>query len=507
MNFRATKGVVIDAGHGGDDPGAVGNGIIEKNLNLEASEYMYNRLKELGIPVKIIRSTDETLSSTDRTKRILNAFGNSSDVIVISNHINAGGGDGAETIYALRNSDALAKSILEEIEKQGQNGRKYYQRRLPSDPSKDYYFIHRNTGVTQPVIVEYGFLDSKGDDVTQLKNNLLDYVEGVVIALANYTGTPYVAPEGSNIYVVQKGDSLWSIANKYGVTIDELKNANNLTSNILNVGTTLIIPEKKEEVPGEYSVYTVKSGDNLYNIASQFGVSVNDIIKLNNLDSTLLSVNQQLLIPVKEEELPGNVYTVKSGDSLWSIASSYGVTVDELIQTNGLTSNILSIGQQLYIPTEETVGENEYVVQKGDSLWSIANSHGITVDELKAANNLTSNVLSTGQVLTIPKQETSNINNIIYIVQKGDSLWSIAKKYNITVAELKEFNGLTSNSLSLNQELIIPQTEEYETYTVVSGDNLYNLAIKYNTTVDAIKTANNLTSNSLSIGQKLIIPA
>lgn len=91
MNFRATKGVVIDAGHGGDDPGAVGNGIIEKNLNLEASEYMYNRLKELGIPVKIIRSTDETLSSTDRTKRILNAFGNSSDVIVISNHINAGG--------------------------------------------------------------------------------------------------------------------------------------------------------------------------------------------------------------------------------------------------------------------------------------------------------------------------------------------------------------------------------------------------------------------------------
>ncbi|HPE14481.1 MAG TPA: N-acetylmuramoyl-L-alanine amidase [Bacilli bacterium] len=91
MNFRAIKGVVIDAGHGGDDPGAVGNGIIEKNLNLEASEYMYNRLKELGIPVKIIRSTDETLSSTDRTKRILNAFGNSSDVIVISNHINAGG--------------------------------------------------------------------------------------------------------------------------------------------------------------------------------------------------------------------------------------------------------------------------------------------------------------------------------------------------------------------------------------------------------------------------------
>ena len=83
--------VVIDAGHGGTDPGASGNGIIEKNLTLEISNYMYERLKNLGIPVKIIRTTDETLSPTERVERVLDAYGNDPNVIVVSNHINAGG--------------------------------------------------------------------------------------------------------------------------------------------------------------------------------------------------------------------------------------------------------------------------------------------------------------------------------------------------------------------------------------------------------------------------------
>ena len=86
--------VVIDAGHGGDDPGSSGNGIIEKELTLKISQYMYDRLKELGIPVTMTRTTDETLNPTDRVNRILDAYGNNSNVIVVSNHINAGGGEG-----------------------------------------------------------------------------------------------------------------------------------------------------------------------------------------------------------------------------------------------------------------------------------------------------------------------------------------------------------------------------------------------------------------------------
>ena len=85
--------VVIDPGHGGTDSGAVGNGIVEKELNLKISKYIYERLKDLGLDVKITRNTDETLSPTERINRVLNAYGNSNDVILLSNHINAGGGD------------------------------------------------------------------------------------------------------------------------------------------------------------------------------------------------------------------------------------------------------------------------------------------------------------------------------------------------------------------------------------------------------------------------------
>ena len=87
----ALKGVVVDAGHGGVDTGATGNGIIEKNLTLDISKYMFDRFKELGIPVKMTRTTDETLGPDSRPARILSEFGNGKDVVVISNHINAGG--------------------------------------------------------------------------------------------------------------------------------------------------------------------------------------------------------------------------------------------------------------------------------------------------------------------------------------------------------------------------------------------------------------------------------
>ena len=501
----ALRGVVVDAGHGGDDPGAVGNNIIEKDLTLKAAKYINERLNNLGIPAKLVRDKDETVSPTERTKRILNAFGDNSDVLVLSNHINAGGGDGAETIYALRNNDQLAKSILEEIGKEGQNMRKYYQRRLPSDPSKDYYFIHRNTGKTQPVIVEYGFLDSTGDDVSQLKNNLLDYAEAVVRAVAKYAGVNYVPPKGSNTYVVKKGDSLWSIANNYGITVDELKAANNLSSNILNVGDTLVIPKKESAKPGEYLVYTVQKGDNLWDISRKYDVTVKDIIDLNNLGTTALSINQQLLIPVKQnEEVSGSIYVVEKGDSLWSIARKYGITVDELIKVNNLSNNVLSIGQQLYIPTEEVVDANSYIVKAGDNLYIIANTYGVTVDELKEFNNLNNNLLYIGQVLKIPGKEISD--EIVYVVEKGDSLWSIAKKYNITVNELKNYNNLTDNMLSIGEKLLIPNTENYQTYIVKSGDNLWDIARKYNITVNDLKKANNLSNDNLDIGQTLIIP-
>jgi N-acetylmuramoyl-L-alanine amidase len=135
--FKMEYKIVIDPGHGGDDPGASGNGIIEKDLVLDISKEMYNIFQSLGVPVYITRLDDSTLSPDERTRLILNAFGNDPNVIVISNHINAGGGDGAEVIYALRNKNTLSNLILSELEKEGQNIRKAYQRRLTSNTSKD----------------------------------------------------------------------------------------------------------------------------------------------------------------------------------------------------------------------------------------------------------------------------------------------------------------------------------------------------------------------------------
>lgn len=88
------KKIVIDAGHGGVDPGASGNGIVEKEYNLKISNYIYNRLKELGVPVSITRSTDTTLTPNERVNEILGFYGNDDDVIVLSNHLNAGGVNG-----------------------------------------------------------------------------------------------------------------------------------------------------------------------------------------------------------------------------------------------------------------------------------------------------------------------------------------------------------------------------------------------------------------------------
>ena len=455
MDIRATKKIVIDAGHGGDDPGTSANGIVEKDLTLKISEYLHKRFDELGIPNEMTRTSDVTLGPSDRPTKAQSFYGNGSDVILLSNHINAGGGDGAEIIYALRNSDELSSTIANEFIKSGQNVRKYYQRRLPSDPSKDYYYILRDTPNNESVIIEYGFADSTGDDVSLLKNNWEELAEAVVRAVASYVGVPYSSgSSGTNSYVVKSGDTLWSIAKKFGVSVDDLKEKNNLTSNALSINQVLLIPTTEEEpvTTGEY--YTVVAGDNLYAIARRFGLTVDELKSLNHLTSNNLSIGQKLLVKASGETSNGNVYVVKSGDTLYKIANQYGLTVNELKDLNGLTSDSLSIGQTLVVGNSSSSGSNDtmYTVVPGDSLYAIANRYGVTVDELKAYNNLTSNMLSIGQILKIP----SHGNEVIYTVVAGDNLYAIAQKYNTSVNAIMNANNLTNSMLSIGQKLIIP---------------------------------------------------
>lgn len=334
------KKVVIDSGHGGVDGGSSGNGILEKEYTLKISNYIKKRLDELGIENAMTRTSDELLDQSTRPKKAQSFFGKGNDVIVLSNHLNAGGGDGAEIIYALRNSDALSKLIAKELEFSGQNVRKYYQRRLPSNPSKDYYYLLRDTPNNETLIVEYGFLDSTGDDVNLIKNNWEDLAEAVVKALANYIGVPYSLNEESDYYVVKKGDSLWSIAKKYNMTVDELKSINNLKSNLLSIGQRLKIKESNDN----QNIYIVKKGDTLYKIANMYGTTVDNLKALNNLKSNNLSIGQKLIVPSKNK-----IYIVQKGDSLWSIARKYDTTVDSIKRNNNLSTNVLQIGQKLKI--------------------------------------------------------------------------------------------------------------------------------------------------------------
>ena len=311
----------------------------------------------------------------------------------------------------------------------------------------------RNTGNTEAIIVEYGFLDSSGDDVNQLKNNYEDYAEAVVRALADYIGATYIPVVGSDYYVVQKGDSLWSIAKKLNTTVDELKRLNSLTSNNLAIGQVLKIPGslESEDMP---EFYIVKSGDTLYSIARENGLTVQDLINLNNLTSTNLKVGQRLKLkattsmPSTEE----NIYIVVKGDSLYAIANRYNVSVQDIIDANNLKTTALSIGQRLIIPSQNNESEL-YTVVAGDTLYKIANKFNVSVDELKKLNNLTSNTLSIGQKLKIPSKE----NYVSYTVKSGDNLYAIAREFGTTVSALQSINNLSTSNLSVGQKLLIPR--------------------------------------------------
>lgn len=391
--------VVIDAGHGGSDPGAVANDTNEKDLNLMISKYMYDRFKELGIPVTLTRNTDETLTPDERVSKILSAYGDNKNVIVISNHINSAGGnseaEGAEVIYALRNEDTLAKNILNELKNAGQKIRTVYQRRLPNDNSKDYYFIHRNTGNTEPVIVEYGYITNK-EDLNRIKQNYKKYVDAVVKAVLETKNINISKPEENTkynfSYVVKSGDSLWEIAMMFDTTVNEIKRLNSLNSDMIMPGETLILPYNN------YFPYQVKSGDSLWIIAQKYNVDLDMLKMFNNLETDYLSVGRIIKIPSNTKN-PRYIqtYVVKKKDTLWKIARMFNTTVDTIKRLNNLSSNLIRINQVLKLPTSEAY----HTVKRGDTLWSIAKMHDMSVEELKRINNLKSDIISIGEKLII----------------------------------------------------------------------------------------------------------
>ena len=320
------------------------------------------------------------------------------------------GAEGAEVVYSLKNNSTLADLILDNIGNSGQIKRKTYQRRLPENPNKDYYYILRESGNVEPVLIEYGFIDNR-QDANKLNNYLDNYAEGVVKAITEYLGYNYFFPDQNNeskaqdYYIVKKGDTLYSISKKFNISIDNLKQINNIIGNNISEGQKLYLTNIEQN--NDNNTYIVKKGDTLYSIAKQFNLKIEDIIKENKLNGNILDIGQLLLIPNKSnsenEELlveEYDVYIVKKGDSLWKIARENNIPVPELIDLNNLNDLTLQINQKLLIP-KKNKNNDTYIVKKGDTLWSIAKKLNVEVNELKKLNNLESNLLSIGQELFI----------------------------------------------------------------------------------------------------------
>lgn len=208
---------------------------------------------------------------------------------------------------------------------------------------------------------------------------------------------------------VQPHDTLWSIAQRAGTDVATLKELNGLTGDQIRPGQVLRLPGSAAPAAPARTV-TVQAGDTLYDIALAHGVSVSDLIAFNDLDGTLIHPGQVLRLDAGDKALEPLVVEVMPGDSLWSIARAYGTTPQAIADANGITlATVINPGHRLVVPGQYAAGGRDVggavaqtvTVQKGETLWTLARAHNTTVAAIMSANGLKSERIFAGQQLRI----------------------------------------------------------------------------------------------------------
>lgn len=280
-------------------------------------------------------------------------------------------------------------------------------------------------------------------------------------------------------YRVRPGDTLSTIARRWHITMKSIVTANRLRSDRLRAGQRLILTvpnverapiQQASRSTGSHKIHAVSSGETLSSIARRYGVSVSALRTTNRISGNVIRPGQRLRIPgTAGGDLPAAViYTVRQGDALSTIAQRFGTTVTKLKRANRLTNNTLRVGQRLEIPDAEPARAKReieapkseiYVVRQGDTLSEIADRYGVGLSKLRAANGLRGNAIRIGQRLVIPAtakrlQEAASAKT--HVVRSGDTLSAIARRYGTSVSAIQRANGMTGSSLRVGERLKLP---------------------------------------------------
>ena len=225
-------------------------------------------------------------------------------------------------------------------------------------------------------------------------------------------GAPPRCPSGTFEYTIRAGDTFFSLAQRFNTTVEAIQRANpNVDPDRLQIGQIICIPGAPPRCPSGTFEYTIRAGDTFFTLARRFGTTVDAIQRANpNVDPDRLQIGQIICIPGVPSPCPPGTfaYTVRAGDTFFALARRFGTTVDAIQRANpNVDPDRLQIGQTLCIPMGEAppcpAGTTPYIIRAGDTFFSIARRAGITVDDLIRANpNVDPDRLQIGQIICIP---------------------------------------------------------------------------------------------------------